>query len=77
MPGFGAIGIFDVVPQHHVVAEVVLNRLEHLGAAVDHLARYVAEGIDDRFRFKIGIARPATKSTGLLVGEIEWSGQQY
>ena len=69
-------GLLDVVPQHGVAAEVVLDRLEHLRAAVDHLGGHVAEFLDDRVGIEGGIAGPAGEAAGRLVREVERRGQQ-
>ena len=76
VPGLDHLGIVDVVPQVQVAADEVLDRLERLGPVVDHLARHVAERIDDPVGVERFAAGPADEAAGRLVGEVQRRRQQ-
>ena len=43
MPGFNGARIIQVIPEPDVIRHVVLDRLEGLGAIIDHFARHISE----------------------------------
>ncbi len=76
LPGFHHLRIVEIVPKLQIVSNVVLNRLESLGAVIDHLARHIAERRQNFIHVEVSFINPARESHSLFVGKIQRSRQE-